>query len=431
VRKIRDVVASLKQSYKSIIMLSPIRKIPEELTKDSVILDFSLPTYYELEEMLNLFIESFEKREDIVIDLTQEDKEALIKSAQGLTRNEATSALLKNVIITSGINRNSITNLLEEKNQIIKKCELLDFYPANSSFEQVGGLGVLKQWFRDRKNHFSDEAKEFGLPDPKGIMLLGVPGAGKSLCAKAIGALWNMPVLQFDVGRVFSGVVGSSEQNIRQVIKMAESVAPCILFIDEMEKGFSGMQSSTFSDSGTAARTFGTFLQWMQDKKKPVFVLGTANSIHSLPPEFLRKGRFDEIFYIDLPTKEERKEIFKIHLTKVGRSTKLITEELLSCTAKFVGAEIEQIVVDALSDAFIDGKRRLTIQDLLNQSKNKIPLAKTMKEPIQALREWASDRAKLATDIVLKKDKDTWVTETPILTMGKNKLKYRSNPNLN
>ncbi len=228
-------------------------------------------------------------------------------------------------------------------------------------------------------------------------MLLGVQGCGKSLCCKAVASLWKLPLLRLDVGKIFGGIVGSSEENVRRAIAIAESVAPAILWIDELEKGFAGTQSSAFSDAGTTARVFASFVTWLQEKTAPVFVVATANDISQLPPELLRKGRFDEIFFVDLPSEGERKEIFEIHLRKRQRDpSKFDLEKLAAKTPGFSGAEIEQGVVDGLYAAFHAG-RKLSTRDIESCAELSVPLSRTMKERIDDLREWASHRCRMAS----------------------------------
>ena len=274
---------------------------------------------------------------------------------------------------------------------------MLEYYRTQEKFEDVGGLELLKQWLRKRTLAFGDRAKEFGLPAPKGILLLGVQGCGKSLTAKAVASLWQLPLLRLDVGKVFSDLVGSSERNVREAIKVAESVAPAILWVDEIEKAFAGTQSSAFSDAGTTARVFGTFLTWLQEKEASVFVIATANNIQLLPAELLRKGRLDEIFFVDLPTRAERSAIFAIHLRRRGRKPEEFDLEKLGAVSEgFSGAEIEQAVVSSLFDAF-DAKGTLTTETLLNSVRETVPLSTTMKEDIDGLRQWAEGRARKAS----------------------------------
>jgi SpoVK/Ycf46/Vps4 family AAA+-type ATPase len=246
---------------------------------------------------------------------------------------------------------------------------------------------------------FSEKARDFGLPAPKGVLMLGVQGCGKSLSAKAIAGLWKLPLLRMDVGKIFGGIVGQSEENIRKAIRIAESTAPNVVWIDEMEKGFSGTQSSGISDGGTTARVFGTFISWLADKTAPCFVVATANDVSALPPELLRKGRFDEIFFVDLPAEEERKEIFSIHLSKRKRDpANFDLAKLAEATSGFSGAEIEQAIISALYDAF-DVGREVTTEDILATCKQSVPLSMTMKERIDILREWAATRARPASSI--------------------------------
>src|SRR5690606_20433593 len=240
-----------------------------------------------------------------------------------------------------------------EKQQIIRKSGLLEYYPATESFDSVGGLAALKDWLNKRSVAFGEEAREFGLPAPKGILMLGVQGCGKSLCAKAVSSLWQLPLLRFDMGRMFGSLVGSSEENVRKSIAVAESVAPAILWVDEIDKAFAGSQGSGSTDGGTTARVFGTFLTWLSEKTAPVFVVATANDISQLPPELMRKGRLDEIFFVDLPTEEEREEIFRIHLSRRKREPENFDlAELVAGSKEFSGAEIEQAIISALYDAF-------------------------------------------------------------------------------
>jgi SpoVK/Ycf46/Vps4 family AAA+-type ATPase len=257
-------------------------------------------------------------------------------------------------------------------------------------------MAELKDWLRKRRMAFSDDARKFGLPTPKGVLLIGVQGCGKSLCAKAVASLWRVPLLRLDLGRVFSSLVGSSEQNVRQAIQIAESVAPAILWMDEIEKALAGTQSSSFSDAGTTSRVFGTFITWLQEKTAPVFVIATANSISQLPPELLRKGRFDEIFFVDLPDRSEREDIFKIHIVKRGRDPEKFDMKKLADTSEgFSGAEIEEAVASALFDVF-DTHQELTTESILQNLQATFPLSRTMKEEIENIREWAQDRARPA-----------------------------------
>jgi len=303
----------------------------------------------------------------------------------------------KIIVKDERLSSEDVNEVFAEKQQIIRKSGLLEYYATNENFANVGGLSVLKEWLAKRAVAFTNEARAFGLPFPKGILMLGVQGCGKSLCAKAVSNLWQLPLLRFDMGRMFGSLVGASEENVRRAIAVAESVAPAILWVDEIDKAFAGSQGSGATDGGTTARVFGTFLTWLSEKTAPVFVVATANDISQLPPELLRKGRLDEIFFVDLPSPEERKEILGIHINKRGRdAAKFDLAVLAGTSSEFSGAEIEESINSALYDAFY-AKQELTtahVQAALSQT---VPLAKTMDEQISRLLSWAEGRARNAS----------------------------------
>jgi SpoVK/Ycf46/Vps4 family AAA+-type ATPase len=395
-RRLRDLVVRLKNSRKTLVILAPMLRLPPDLEKDVTVVDYPLPSYDDLGALLDLVVEKMRRdRADVDVDLSPDEREQVIKAAQGLTLAEAESVLARSLVEKRAFD---VGVILSEKEQIVRKSGLLEYYPATEKFAEVGGLDALKDWLAKRKSGFTKKARDFGLPEPRGLLLLGVQGCGKSLSAKAIASLWNLPLLRLDVGRIFSGIVGSSEQNIRRAIQVAESVAPVILWMDEMEKGFAGVKSSPFSDAGTTSRVFGTFVTWLQEKTAPVFVVATANDVSQLPPELLRKGRFDEIFFVDLPDEEERKEIFRIHLAKRNRdSARFDIDSLAAASAGFSGAEIEQAVVSALYDAFGSGQE-LSTEHVMSAVKNSVPLSVTMAEQIAELRAWADKRARKASE---------------------------------
>ena len=393
-RRLRDLTAALKTSYKTLVILSPVLKLPPELEKEVTVVDYPLPKADALDKLLEGIIQSVRSNKQICVDLKPEERELVLKGAQGLTANEAENVFAKSLVEKHCFD---VDVIISEKEQIVRKSGLLEYYRATEAFADVGGMDVLKDWLKTRSLAFTEKAREFGLPQPKGIMLLGVQGCGKSLCCKAVASLWKLPLLRLDVGKVFSGIVGSSEENVRRAIAIAESVAPAILWIDELEKGFAGTQSSSFSDAGTTARVFASFVTWLQEKTAPVFVVATANDISQLPPELLRKGRFDEIFFVDLPSEDERKEIFGIHIRKRKRDAgKFDLEMLASKTPGFSGAEIEQAVIDGLYKAFSDG-REVACEDVESCAEQSVPLSRTMKERIDELREWASHRCRPAS----------------------------------
>jgi ATPases of the AAA+ class len=404
-RRLRDLIAILKTSYKTLIILSPLLKLPPELEKEITVIDYQLPTIADLDRLLEGIIQSVRSNPQIKTDLTPLEREQVLKAASGLTSNEAENVFARSLVEKRGFD---IDVILGEKEQIIRKSGILEYYRETEAFANVGGMDLLKQWMDQRTTSFTEEAKNYGLPEPKGMLLLGVQGCGKSLVAKAIASLWRLPLLRLDVGKIFSGIVGSSEENMRKAIATAESVSPAILWIDELEKGFAGTQSSPFSDGGTTSRVFGTFITWMQDKKAATFVIATSNDVSQLPPELMRKGRFDEIFFVDLPAFAERREIFSIHLKKRNRDPEKYDLDLLAKkSAGYSGAEIEQVVVAALFHAFGDNQREVTTEDLVTALKDSVPLSITMREGIEKLREWADTRARPASSTVVEPI-ETW-----------------------
>src|SRR6478609_9008914 len=395
VRRLRDAATELRKTKKSLAVLAPVTKVPPELEKSiSAILDWDLPNRQEIEAAAKKVVPSLPAATQQVIESDPTFMERVVEAALGLTLVEAENVFAKSAVRTHTFD---LETILEEKKQIIRKSGLLEYYEHREEFSDVGGMEVLKDWIVKRRSAFGSRAKDFGLPLPKGILLIGVPGTGKSLTAKAVGALWQMPLLRLDVGKIFGGLVGSSEENIRTVIKTAEAIAPAILWIDELEKGFSGTQSSGSTDGGTTSRVFGTFITWLQEKTSPVFVIATANNVSALPPELLRKGRFDEIFFCDLPDREDRRQIIDIHLRKKKRDPgQFDMEKLVDATIDFSGAELEQAVVAALYDAFDTGND-LTTEGLLKTTSELVPLAITMREMIEQMREWARTRARYAS----------------------------------
>lgn len=397
--QLRQLAEKLRFYRKHIIIVSSVLSLPIELEKYITVLELPLPGRVDLESVLNRVVKNANTEVD------NDLKKKLIDSALGMTVMEADLAYcLAAVKDKMGIN--SPRTVAFEKEQIIKKSGLLDYFQVNESLKNVGGMELLKEWLEERKQAFDFKAQTWGLAEPKGLLLLGVPGCGKSLTAKCIASLWNMPLLRLDIGRVFEGTVGSSESNIRRAIATAEAVAPCVLWIDEIEKGLSGVQSSGSTDGGTTSRIFSTILTWMQEKVQPVFVVATANDISMLPPELLRKGRFDEIFFVDLPSEADRKSIFSIHLANALKDTCQKSEDFgLDKLAKeskgFNGAEIEECVKEAKFKAYTENRNepRLQIIHLLNAIKATVPLSKTMKDQIEFLRKWAKSRAKQAGGI--------------------------------
>ncbi|MBC8096051.1 MAG: AAA family ATPase, partial [Akkermansiaceae bacterium] len=394
IRKLKEIALHLKNSFKTIVLISPTLEIPAELDKEITLLNFPLPAREDLGELLDKIIADVKHLKQVKIELDQAGRERLLQAALGLTLGEAENVFAKIIVKENRLSGDDVNEVFGEKQQIIRKSGLLEYCTTSEGFAQVGGLPVLKDWLNKRSAAFTDEAREFGLPAPKGILMLGVQGCGKSLCAKAVSTQWQLPLLRFDMGRMFGSFVGSSEENVRRAIAVAESVAPAILWVDEIDKAFAGSQGSGATDGGTTARVFGTFLTWLSEKTAPVFVVATANDISQLPPELLRKGRLDEIFFVDLPGREERAEIFGIHLTKRGRdATAFDLAALAERSHDFSGAEIEEAINSALYDAFYD-RLQLKTEHVLNALAQTVPLAKTMEEQISHLRGWAEGRAR-------------------------------------
>jgi SpoVK/Ycf46/Vps4 family AAA+-type ATPase len=397
VRKLKEIALHLKNSYKTIILVSPVMEIPAELEKEINVLNYPLPSREDLDALLDRIIVDMKQFKQVTIDLEPEGRERLLQAALGLTLGEAENVFAKIIVKTERLSGDNVEDVFAEKQQIIRKSGLLEYYAATENFEQVGGLALLKDWLNKRSLAFSNEARAFGLPAPKGILMLGVQGCGKSLCAKAVSNQWRLPLLRFDMGRMFGSLVGSSEENVRRAISVAESVAPTILWVDEIDKAFAGTQASGATDGGTTARVFGTFLTWLSEKTAPVFVVATANDISQLPPELLRKGRLDEIFFVDLPGREERMEVFGIHLRKRGRKPdRFDLTSLADASPHFSGAEIEEAINSALYDAFY-AKEELATSHILGALEQTVPLARTMDEQIARLRAWAEGRARNAS----------------------------------
>ena len=400
VRAVRELGHQLKGSFSTVVFLSPTLKIPVELEKDISVLDVPLPGYEDLRKLLREIVQVIRANNRVKVELTNQDAEALIRAAQGLTLTEAENAFAKAIAADGKLNADDIELVLDEKKQILRKSGLLEYFSTDETIGSVGGLEYLKAWLDRRSAAFTDEARQFGLPEPKGLLLLGVQGCGKSLTAKAIASRWRLPLLRLDMGRIFAGYIGSSEENVRKAIRIAEGVAPAVLWIDEIEKGLSGSGGdSSASDGGVTARVFGALLTWMQEKTAPVFIVATANRIVDLPPELLRKGRFDEIFFIDLPSRRERADIFDIHLRRRRRSSDgFDLVELAHASEGFSGAEIEQAVVAGLYQAF-ETRGALTQDHVLAALAETRPLSATMREDIERLREWARTRTRAASPV--------------------------------
>jgi len=390
-RKLRNLSRLLQSQPKNIVILSPQINVPDDLGEALTVLEFPLPHLpeirAELERLLSAMGQTLEPR---VLD-------EIVRSCQGLSMERIRRVLAKAIATHGNLQPEDVELILEEKRQTIRQTQILDFHPATEKISDIGGLDNLKDWLLRRGGAFSERARQYGLPHPRGLLLVGIQGTGKSLTAKAIAHHWHLPLLRLDVGRLFAGLVGESESRTRQMIQLAEALAPCILWIDEIDKAFAGFDGR--GDSGTTSRVFGTFITWLAEKNSPVFVVATANNIQALPPEMLRRGRFDEIFFVGLPSQEERRAIFAVHLSRL-RPHNLKTydlDRLAYETPDFSGAEIEQILVEAMHIGFSQNRDFVT-EDILEAASQMIPLAKTAQDQIRLLQDWATNgRVRLAS----------------------------------
>jgi SpoVK/Ycf46/Vps4 family AAA+-type ATPase len=390
-RKLRNLGRKFKAEPKNLIILAPQISIPNDLSEAITILEFPLPNAEEIRSEISKLLQATQQ------NLATSALDDLVRASQGLSLDRVRRVLGRAIAEHQSIEPADVESILEEKRQTIRQTQILDFYPTSAQMEDIGGLDNLKEWLVRRGGSFSDKARQYGLPHPRGLLLVGIQGTGKSLTAKAIAHHWHLPLLRLDVGRLFAGLVGESESRTRQMIQLAEALSPCILWIDEIDKAFGGLDSK--GDAGTTSRVFSTVVTWLAEKTSAVFVVATANNVQALPPEILRKGRFDEIFFVGLPSQSERRSIFAVHLQKVRAQNlrDFDLDRLAAETPSFSGAEIEQILVEAMHIGFSQN-RDFTTNDILEAASQTIPLAVTAQEQINALQEWAnSGRARLAS----------------------------------
>jgi ATP-dependent 26S proteasome regulatory subunit len=391
IRAIKNLARQLQQSRSTLILLSHTLVLPPELMEEVSILDFSLPYVDEIDLLIKQRVvpES--------LNLTQLAREQLVKACQGLSRTRIHRILARAIAAKGEVNEADILSVLDEKKAAIRQTGILEFFTAHESLKRVGGLDNLKQWVQMRQDVFTEEARRYGIPNPKGVLLVGIQGTGKSLSAKTIAHEWRLPLLRLDVGRLFGGLVGESESRMRQMIQIVEAIAPCVLWIDEIDKAFGNIASGADGDSGTSRRVFGSLITWMQEKTSPVFIVATANNVQILPAELLRKGRFDEIFFLNLPTEQEREDIFRVHLQKLrpSRIRDFDLTLLAKQTKNFSGAEIEQVIIDGMHLAFgrgIPGDRQdFTTEDIIQAIEETVPLAAISRQQIELLKRWAAN----------------------------------------
>jgi ATP-dependent 26S proteasome regulatory subunit len=391
VREIKNLVRELKRSRKTLVLLSHTLELPPELIEETTVIDFPLPNAQEIDYLISQLVVP-EK-----LNITGLAKEQLVKACQGLSRARIQRVLAKALAAKQQVNEADIAGVLEEKKQTIRQTGILEFFTTQESLKSVGGLENLKQWVRMRQDVFTEEARRYGVPNPKGVLLVGIQGTGKSLSAKTIANEWRLPLLRLDTGRLFGGIVGESENRVRQMIQLAEAIAPCVLWIDEIDKAFGNISSGMDGDSGTSRRVFGSLITWMQEKTSPVFIVATANNVKILPAELLRKGRFDEIFFLNLPTEAERQDIFRVHLQKLrpSRLREFDLALLARQTKHFSGAEIEQVIIDGMHRAFGRGRsgqrHDFTTEDIIMAIEETVPLAAIARDQIEALKYWAAE----------------------------------------
>jgi SpoVK/Ycf46/Vps4 family AAA+-type ATPase len=394
-RQLRNLAQSLSGTNKAIIMVGPALSIPEEMSKECAVIDWPLPERVDIEQevkaLLSVAREAYQSEVDL--DHTDAEMDEIVSAFLGLTIDEIRLLVPYSL---QKCRRLDASTVADKKREIIRKSGVLEWIDTDVTLDQVGGYDDLKSWIRKRKKAFGAAAREFGVDMPKGIFILGVQGCGKSTIAKAASHELRVPMLKLDFGQLYASLLGQSEANVRMAIKTAESVAPCVLFADEIEKGISTSRGG--GDGGTSSRILGTMLTWMAEKTSPVFIMATANDVSHLPPEVIRMGRFDDVFFVDLPDAAEREHILRIHVAKRRRDAEgFDLARVASLTADFSGAELESIVSAALLDAF-DVGRELSTEDLVNAAKRSVPLARTRREVIMATREWMVGRARRASD---------------------------------
>jgi hypothetical protein len=394
VRRLRDVGQKFSTNRRTVILMGPRVTVPPELGSLVEFLELPLPDRQRLRQLIDETVVRVAKTHTLQRKLDANGAESLAENLRGLTEEEAERALSQALVARYAICPETVTDVIEAKKAMLKRQEMLEFVPATDSMASIGGLDNLKRWLGQRRGAWEEKAREFGLEPPRGVIILGVQGCGKSLCARAVAGEWKLPLVKLDTAAIYDKYIGETEKRIQKVFKVAESLAPCVLWIDELEKVFAGSgPDSASADAGVSSRLLASFLSWMQDRKAPVFVAATCNNVTVLPPELIRKGRFDELFFVDLPTQSERKQIFAIQLKKRKRNPAEFDLDRVATSARgFSGAEIESAVQTAMYAAFAQ-KQEVSTQDLLDALAGTVPLSTTRAEEIQDLRTWAKERA--------------------------------------
>ncbi|MGB9203691.1 MAG: AAA family ATPase [Terriglobales bacterium] len=394
VRRLRDVGQKFSANRRTLVLTAPAIEMPPELASLVEFLDLPLPDRDRLREIIRETYTRLAGTHNLKLQLDANGVDAMAANLRGLTEEAAERAISQTVVGRLALSSDCVTDVLDAKKALLKRSEMLEFVDATDTMSSVGGLDNLKHWLEQRRGSWDDQARQFGLDPPKGVIILGVQGCGKSLCARAVAGEWKLPLVKFDTAAVYDKFIGETEKRIQKVFRVAEGLAPCVLWIDELEKVFAGSgPDSASADAGVSSRLLASFLSWMQERKPAVFVAATCNNVTVLPPELIRKGRFDELFFVDLPSAVERKQVLSIQLTKRKRNPADYDLDRVAEAAKgFSGAEIESAVQTALYAAFAR-KQELSTEDLLTALSSTVPLSITRAEEIAELRAWAKDRA--------------------------------------
>jgi hypothetical protein len=394
VRRLRDVGQKFSENRRTIVLTSPKIEIPAELQGLVEFLQLPLPDRRRLRQIIDETVARISKNHALQRKLDAQGYDAVVESLRGLTEEEAERALSQALVARYGLCPEIAEDVHETKKGLLRRSEMLEFVEAGDALAGVGGMDNLKRWLAQRRGSWEDAAREFGLEAPHGVIILGVQGCGKSLCARAVAGEWSLPLVKFDTAAIYDKYIGETEKRIRKVFEVAEGLAPCVLWIDELEKVFAGSGPDSASvDAGVSSRLLASFLSWMQDRKTPVFVAATCNNVSALPPELIRKGRFDELFFVDLPNQAEREQIFSIQLKKRKRNPAEFDLQTVATAAKgFSGAEIDAAVQSSMYAAY-SSKKDVSTQAVLDALRATVPLSTTRAEEIEALRQWARTRA--------------------------------------
>jgi SpoVK/Ycf46/Vps4 family AAA+-type ATPase len=394
VRRLRDVGQKFSKNRRTVVIVAPSIQIPPELASLVEYLELPLPDKQRLRQIIDEMIVRVGKTRTLRRSLDTSGLDVMADNLRGLTEEQAERAVSQAIVTRYGLTAEIVTDVLQAKKEMLRRSEMLDFVDVSDTLASVGGLENLKSWLAQRRGTWEEKARAFGLEPPRGVVILGVQGCGKSMCAQAIAGEWKLPLVKFDTAAIFDKYIGETEKRIQKVFRVAEELSPCVLWIDELEKVFAGSGSDSASaDAGVSSRLMAAFLSWMQERRAPVFVAATCNNVSALPPELIRKGRFDELFFVDLPNQAERKQIFALELARRNRHPAEFDLNQVAAAARgYSGAEIQAAVQTALYASF-SSEQPLTTSSLVNALAKTVPLSTTRAEEIQELRDWARARA--------------------------------------